>query len=142
MKEIIKYEDLITASGSYPDRLNNLELTIDIKENAKILLEKINSLLNDHNITQAKVSSGFRPSTTNSSIKNAAKKSAHMVCKECDIEDTKDQKLGKLILSKPELLRKYGLFIEDLKSTKGKYTNWIHLDMVERKDRPSRSFIP
>lgn len=142
MKEIITYEDLITASNAYPERLHSTELTIDIKENAKLLLEKVNSLLRELNIAKVKVSSGFRPSNVNSQIANAAKKSAHMICQAVDIIDDKDQTLGKLITSHPEKLRELGLFVEDLGSTKGKNSNWCHIDMVKRSDRPSRTFKP
>jgi uncharacterized protein YcbK (DUF882 family) len=139
---MIQLNDLLTSSGSYPDRAKSKELTKEVLDNAKTLLEKVNSLLKDLGITNVKLSSGFRPSSVNASIANAAKKSAHMICKALDIIDDKDQTIGKLVSSKPELLRKYGLFIEDLGSTKGKNTNWVHLDIVDRKDRPSRSFKP
>ncbi len=142
MKELIKYEDLITASGTYPERLHSTELTIDIKENAKLLLEKVNILLCGLKVPKVGISSGFRPSAVNANTPGSAKRSAHMICQAVDIIDDKDQTLGKLITSHPEKLRELGLFVEDLGSTRGKNTNWVHIDMVKRSDRPSRTFKP
>jgi hypothetical protein len=141
-KEIISLEDLLTSSGSYKDRINSPELTNQLKDNGVLLINKVNQLLTDLNINKVKVSSGFRPSDVNSKTPNAAKRSAHQSCKAVDLMDDKDQSIGHLIASNPGLLRKLGLFMEDLNSTKGQYTNWVHLDYVDRADRPSRIFKP
>jgi len=141
-KEIITLQDLITSSGSYNDRYSSPELTNELKDNGILLINKVNQLLTDLNINKVKVSSGFRPSNVNAKVPNSTKKSAHMTCRAVDLMDDKQQSLGLLIASKPDLLRKYGLFMEDLNSTKGKYTNWVHLDYVDRPDRPSRIFKP
>lgn len=138
MKEIIKIEDYISASGKYPERLKHKELTNEIKDNARKLLAAVNQLLEDLKINNVKVSSGWRPSDVNAAIPNAAKKSSHMSGVALDMVDDKDQTMGKLIAARPDLLRKYNLFIEDLGSTKG----WVHLDQANRSDRPSRSFKP
>lgn len=130
----------LTASKKYPDRANHPEVTDVVTSNATELLTKVCDLLTELEIDpeDKDVSSGFRPSSVNKALANAAKKSLHMTGQAIDIKDT-DGSLGKLIASRPDLLRKYGLFIEDLKSTKG----WVHLDMSKkRSDRPSRSFIP
>lgn len=141
-KEIITLSDLITSSGKYPERAQSSELTQELKENGVKLLIKINQFLKELGITKATTSSGFRTSAANAATANAAKKSLHQKCLAIDILDDKDQSLGKLILSKPELLEKYGLWIEDLNSTKGQNTNWVHLDMGSRTPRKIRSFIP
>lgn len=130
----------LTASNKYPARANHTEVTAEVIINAKDLLNRVSSLLNDlgEDSDNKDVSSGFRPSDVNAKLANAAKKSLHMTGVAIDIKDL-DGSLGKKIASRPDLLRKYGLFIEDLKSTKG----WVHLDMSKtRSDRPSRSFIP
>lgn len=130
----------LTASKKYPERANHPEVTSTVTSNATRLLEKVNALLIELGVNpeEKDVSSGFRPSTVNAAIKGAAKKSLHMLGLAIDIRDT-DGSLGKLIASRPDLLRKYGLFIEDIKYTKG----WVHLDISPtRSDRPSRSFIP
>lgn len=140
--EIISLENYITANGAYPDRLQSIELTKEIKDNAIILLNMINQLLRELGIKEAKVSSGFRPSRVNSSLANAAKKSLHLRGSACDILDDKNQSLGNLIKSRPDLLKKYGLWMEDLSSTKGINNPWVHLDLGTRPDREIRIFIP
>lgn len=117
----------------YPNEYEDSYLT-----NAIILLDKINSLLDELGITETTISSGWRPLSVNNKITNASKKSAHMIGKAIDLKDNSDQHLAKLIASQPELLRKYGLFLENPDSTK----YWIHLDYLVRADRPSRIFNP
>lgn len=136
----ITLKEYLTASNKYPDREKHKEVNSD---NANRLLNAINSFLNE---IKAKgpfvISSGFRPSEVNAQIANAAKKSLHTQCLAIDLLDDKDQTLGKLCASKPDLMRKYGLFLEDLGSTVGKNTNWVHLDLGTRADRESRIFKP
>jgi hypothetical protein len=121
----------------YPD-----EWTEQTKDNALNLLKKVNALLNDLGVQKVKVSSGFRPSEINSGLPNSAKRSLHMFGMAVDIHDDKEQSLGKLIANRPDLLKKYNLWIEDLGSTQGKNSNWTHLDCGNRTDRPSRCFKP
>jgi hypothetical protein len=59
-----------------------------------------------------------------------------------DLLDNKEQSLAKLVQSRPDLLKKYDLWLENPDFTKGKNTNWVHLDMGTRNDRPSRQFNP
>lgn len=114
----------------------------EIQSNAVILLQKVNALLNDLGVTNGDVTSGWRPPSVNSIVTNAAKQSYHMNGMAVDILDDKAQTLVKLVSSRPDLLRKYGLFVEDMNYTRGINTNWCHLDYGTRADRPSRSFIP
>jgi hypothetical protein len=118
------------------------ELTPEILLNITILLEKVNSILWDLKIDSAKVSSGWRPAGINSSVPNAAKRSLHMTGKAIDILDDKSQSLANKILTNPDLLKKYDLWLEDPAHTKGKNTNWVHLDMGNRTERPLRMFKP
>lgn len=113
-----------------------------IQDNAVILLQKVNSLLNDLGITSGNVTSGWRPDTINASTTNAAKQSYHMNGMAVDLLDNHTQDLAKLVASRPDLLRKYGLFMEDMTATRGMNTNWCHLDYGTRSDRPSRTFLP
>lgn len=140
--EIISLENYITANASYPDRLQSIELTTEVKDNAIKLLNMINLLLRELGIKEATVSSGFRTSESNSVTSNAAKKSYHMRGLACDILDDKDQLLGNLIKSKPELLKKYGLWMESLDSTKGHWNCWVHLDLGVRPEREVQVFHP
>lgn len=139
---MITFENYITASGSYPERLKNQELTDELISNANVLISKLNAFLNELGVHDVKISSGFRPSSVNKNVPNAAKKSYHELCMACDIVDDKNQTLAKSILVRPDLLRKYELWIEDPKSTIGKNTNWVHLDYGNRADRSLRLFIP
>lgn len=139
---MISLSDYLTASGEYPEREKSPELTPELKNNAEKLLKAVNAILNDLDIKFGKVSSGFRPAAVNAGIGNAAKKSLHMQCLAIDLLDDKAQSIAKKLAANPDLLRKYGLFLEDLDSTKGKNTNWAHLDLGTRADRPSRIFKP
>ncbi len=118
------------------------DFTQEINNNAIILLDKVNSLLGELGIKTADVTSGWRPEAINSKTANAAKRSAHMIGKAVDILDNENQDLAKLVASRPDLLRKYELFMEDMNSTRGKNTNWCHVDYMSRSDRSSRVFIP
>lgn len=141
----ITVDEYITASNRYPERLKSVELTKDVISNISKLLEKVNALLGDlDKAGPFSVSSGFRPSNVNSNTKNAAKRSMHQNGMAIDIMDDKDQTLAKAIQSRPDLLKKHGLWLEHPDYTKGKNTNWCHLDMDStiRKDRPIRVFIP
>lgn len=139
---MISLSDYLTASGEYPEREKSPELTPELVSNANKLLKAVNSVLAELEVKFGKVSSGFRPAAVNASIGNAAKKSLHMQCLAIDLLDDKGQSLGKKLAANPELLRKYSLFLEDLESTKGKNSNWSHLDLGTRADRPSRIFKP
>lgn len=71
----------------YPD-----ELTEEYKFNTLDLLSRVNKLLeffykaNPKAITR-KVSSGWRPAAINAKVKNAAKRSSHMICMGIDLTD-------------------------------------------------------
>ena len=123
--------------SKYPE-----ELTKEVQENVIILLEKVNALLFELKITKASVSSGWRPAAINASVANSAKKSHHMTGKAVDILDDSSQTLANKILVNPELLKKFNLWLEDPTSTKGKNTNWVHLDIGDRSDRALRMFKP
>ncbi len=133
--EIINLEQYLTASGKYPERIQHEECTKDVKDNAIILLNKVNQLLEELGVKKAVVTSGFRPAAVNANIKGAAKKSLHMLGKAVDIADV-GNKLAHQILARPDLLEKYELWMEDPSCT----PTWCHLDCGTRKDRPLRVF--
>jgi hypothetical protein len=98
----------------------------------------VNSLFNDLKYSKnLKVSSGFRPSAVNANIKNAAKKSAHMIGMALDLEDI-DGSIDELLLKNDILLKKYGLWLEHPDATK----SWCHLDMRDRGKRVANVFRP
>ena len=108
-----------------------------ISDNAILLLKSVNPFLIELGINNAEVSSGWRPNSLNANVPNAAQHSNHTIGKAVDIKDP-DGKLDNLFRAHPELLRKYGLFLESPDSTPG----WSHLDIATRTDRPSRIFNP
>lgn len=134
---MITLKDYLTANGAYPEREHHKELTPELLDNAKKLLEVVNKLLTDLNITQVIVSSGFRPSDVNASLPNSAKKSLHMTCQAIDIADP-DGSLDELLDESDVLLKRYKLWQESPTSTKG----WAHVDMHDRGPRKKNVFLP
>lgn len=141
-KEIVTMLDHATSSGSYPDRVRHPEYTEEVINNTRALLDKVNGLLTELGVEKVRVSSGFRPSGVNAGLSNAAKRSYHMLGKAVDLLDDGNQNLARKISTRPDLLKKYELWLEDPQSTIGKNTNWCHLDDGNRQDRPSRVFKP
>jgi hypothetical protein len=129
---VISLKDYLTASGKYPERES--QATTEVIENAKELLKRVNNLLADLGVKNVSISSGFRPAQANAAI-GGAKKSHHMTGKAIDIAG---DELDKVIMAKPEMLKKYNLWLEHPDATKG----WTHLDMGERSSRPVNIFKP
>lgn len=136
-KEVVKLDQYLSSNNKYPERLQSVELTKEIKDNAVKLLNKINQLLTELKITSVVVSSGYRTSDANAKIPNAAKKSLHMSSLAIDISDP-DGKLDELVSNNDVLLKKYGLWQESPGDTKG----WLHLDCKDRGKRKKNQFKP
>jgi len=134
-KPVITFDMVATSSGKYPDRVKSPDFTEEVKNNIKKLVPKVNALLSDLGIEKASVSSGFRTQASNAATKNASKKSAHMTGEAVDLVDPK-QEIGKKIMSNTALLKKHGLFLEDLSAT----PTWCHLDIKARSERPVNIF--
>lgn len=134
--KMLKQYDVVTSSGKYKDRLMSKELTDDVLRNIDKLCIALNSAFSELGLAFPKVSSGFRTSAANGAA-GGAKKSLHMQGLACDFEDV-DGKLDAALSANPEVLRKYGLFLEDPAAT----PSWSHVDMGQRADRPSRIFKP
>ena len=141
---MITIDEYFTDYVSKQDRrkVYSSQFNPQIQINAEALLIKINALLNDLGMNSSVVTSGWRPPVVNSATPNAATHSGHLNGMACDILDDNKQTLAKLVSSRPDLLKKYELFVEDLNYTRGKFQNWCHIDCLTRNDRPSRSFIP
>jgi type IV secretory pathway VirD2 relaxase len=139
MKDLISLNDILTSSGRYPERLDSQELTEIVKANAEILKTRVNKALEYVGVLEADVSSGFRPSSVNAGVPNAAKKSAHMTCEALDLVDDDKQTLCKLFTR--EVLEKFDLYREDSDFTKGKNTNWCHLQ-TRKTGSGRRIFTP
>lgn len=114
------------------------EWTPEVQNNAKRLLDIVNKFLIELGIDKVEVTSGFRPAAINSSLPNSAKRSYHMIGLAVDLKDNEKQDLARLIKSRPDLLKKYNLWLESPDATK----YWCHLDLGTRTDRSSRIFIP
>jgi hypothetical protein len=122
-KPVITLEKyLMGRADQYPR-----DYTSDIEKNAKTLIQRVNTFLEELGVDKAEVSSGWRPPSINASTKGASKKSSHMTGEAVDLKDDKDQTLAKLILQNKDLLVKHDLYLEDPSSTIGQYTNWVHL---------------
>lgn len=130
---MLTLNDYLSSSGKYLDRA--AYASDEVKKNAEQLLASLNAFLNELNISNVKISSGFRTLEANQSA-GGAKKSLHMEGKAIDLED-KDGKLDELFQNNLELLEKYGLYLEDPDYTK----LWSHIqNNAPRSGR--RIFIP
>lgn len=134
--------DVLTASGRYPARAKDPSLTTAVRANIDRLVSAVNALLDDLGWTgKIDCTSGFRPAAANAKA-GGATQSAHMLGLAVDILDNAEQVLAREIMRNPELLKKHGLWLEHPDHTKGTTTNWCHVDMKERRDRPLRVFKP
>lgn len=139
--EVIDLEAFFSHSGAIKRRDEQYkdEFTKEMLENAQVLLSRVNNLLKFLNISNAKVSSGWRPPSVNATIPGAGKKSAHLTCQAIDILDDKDQSLAKLILKDESILEKFDLYLENPDKTIGKNTNWVHLQIRPASKRVFQS---
>lgn len=118
------------------DTTHKAELTPEIQAQAAKLIPKVNALLADLGLTgPVYVSSGWRPASLNAKVDGAAKASYHTKGMACDLADANGA-IKKLILAKPELLKKHGLWMEDPDKT----VSWCHLDSGTRSARPIQIF--
>ena len=129
---MITRTDYLTASGKYPERMSDPGLTPEIENNIKVLLFRVNMLLDDLGLGEVIVSSGFRPASVNEATKGSASHSCHMDGRAVVIDDD-DWSIKNLITK--DVLTKYNLFMESPDST----STWCHLDI---KQRNNRIFIP
>lgn len=138
---------IITSSGAYPDRAKSPELTPAVLNNIQRLVQAVNALL-DHIQWQSPitVSSGFRTAQSNAQTTSAARRSLHMLGLAVDIMQPKNNNaLAHTIRqaqAKDQILTKLGLWMENPQFTVGENTSWVHLDLGQRADRPSREFNP
>lgn len=122
--------------GQHAAQASDGELTDAIRDNAKITVEKANSLLAEAGMTDGSLRSGWRPAATNAGIPNAAAKSKHMTGQAVDIAD-EDGALDDFCLAHPEVLESIGLWQEHPASTKG----WCHVQIVPPRSG-NRVFYP
>lgn len=124
-------DDLITSSGQYPKRTESDELTDEVRANLIDLHARIVLLLAELDMSPS-ITSGWRTKEA-----NKGRGRYHPLGKAVDLNDPSGAVKFKLIMN-PELLAKYGLWMEHYAATPG----WCHLDTGERKERPVRIFYP
>lgn len=130
---MLTVNDYLSSSGKYLDRAAHA--SDEVKKNAEQLLASLNAFLNELNVFDVKISSGFRTPEANEAA-NGAKKSLHMEGKAIDLED-QDGSLDDLFQNNLELMEKYGLYLENPDYTK----LWSHIqNKAPRSGR--RIFIP
>ena len=122
------------SSEDYFGRMSRIageEPSREIRENASVLLARVNALLMEPELGQfeathdPKVNSGWRTPGYNASIANAAPKSKHMSGEAIDIADP-DNKVGYYLMTHRDLLTKHQLYMENAGAT----LNWLHLQSV------------
>lgn len=114
-------------------------LSSEQEENMDRLLQALDILREKYGKSLV-ISSGYRPAAINSSV-GGAKKSNHIECLAVDFVDDAKQTLGKWCLSNLIVLEELGLYMEDLRHTKGVSTNWVHLQL-KKPLSGKRIFIP
>ena len=127
---ITKSEILMSRDTQYPD-----DYTQEVSDNIDKLLE----CLNKFRVIYGKpmtVSSGWRPAALNATVKNAAKKSNHILGLACDFKDL-DGSLDQYCLDNLDVLESCGLYLESPDKTSG----WSHLQCVPPRSG-SRVFKP
>lgn len=100
------------------------ELTDELRWNAASTVDRVNQLLEAFG-EHRNVNSGWRPAAVNAATPHAAKKSKHMTCQACDLEDM-DGSLDAWCMHNQEALERIGLWLEHPDST----LNWCHIQIV------------
>lgn len=126
---ITKSELLMGRDKQFPK-----EYTKEISDNLDKLLIALNKFRTAYGKSMI-VTSGWRPSSVNSSA-GGAKKSNHMVGLACDFKDT-DGALDEWCLNNLKVLEACGLWLEDPSETPG----WCHLQCTPPKSG-KRVFLP
>lgn len=109
-------------------------LTDELLINATDTVERVNLLLDKFG-EQRSVTSGYRPASINSQV-GGAKKSNHIICKACDLED-KNGRLDEWCMNNKHILEQIGLWLEHPSATQG----WCHVQTVPPKSN-NRVFYP
>lgn len=104
-----------------------------MRDNAVLLLEKVNGLLRDVRFLDPgleaaqlpKITSGWRPAAYNATIPGAALRSRHITGEAVDLADPAGE-LDQFLFDNQGLLAAHGCFMEHPLATK----NWTHLQSV------------
>jgi hypothetical protein len=115
---MLTVNDWLTSSGKYPWRAKHKEVTPKVIDRAQDYVTRLNAVLYDLHIKDAKFSSGFRPSDVNKATPNASKKSKHMTGEAGDLADH-DGSIDHAFLMNQQVLEKHGLYLEHPRHTEG-----------------------
>lgn len=134
IKEAVPYEDYWQKR----DKKYHSDLNDEVVDNSLELMKRVNALLQELGVEQAKVSSGWRPKKLNDELieqgKPAAKKSRHITGEAIDLVDV-GQKISSAVMKDPSILNRHGLWMEDPRSTR----TWVHFDLGKTRD-PKRKY--
>lgn len=117
-------DDVLTSSGKFPKRalLADSYVQANAVETARRVTMMLTSFASVAKETsERKLSSGFRDKQSNAAA-GGAKASCHLFGMAADIED-KDRKFATFCVANEDLLRHFGLWMEDPRYTK----SWVHL---------------
>lgn len=117
------------------------ELTYEIISNAKVTVERANTLLqhfaDDTGIEIAGIASGWRPVGVNAATANAAAGSRHITAEAIDLRDTAHRDLARWSLLHLDLLEDVGMWMEDPQWT----PTWVHWQIQPPGSR-HRVYVP
>lgn len=123
-----------------------------VEANAADLLACVNALLVACGF-KTTCDSGWRPPKYNAELRrlwqttggkegaNTAVFSRHMDGNAIDLRDNADQQIAKYLLANPAVLIAHGLYMEHPSATRGRRTNWCHLQRIPPKSG-NRVFYP
>jgi hypothetical protein len=117
------------------DRDKQVPLTQEQEDNMHKLLTVLDQFRERYG-KPLRISSGYRPAAINAAV-GGATKSNHIMCLAVDFVDDEKQTLGKWCLANLSILEELGLYLEDLRHTKG----WVHLQ-IKKPRSGNRIFIP
>lgn len=117
------------------DRRYAAELSTELRANAAVTVERANALLAIAGMKRG-VNSGWRPAAVNASIRNASKRSKHMLCLAIDLDDD-DNSLDAWCMSHLAELERLGLWLEHPSAT----PRWCHVQTVPPRSG-NRVFYP
>lgn len=114
---------LITLEQYLMGRDKLAPLTAEMLEDALTMVERANLLLKAFGMYRD-ITSGYRPEAINSKVKNAAKKSNHILCRATDFQD-RDGHLDHYCMNHQQKLIEIGLWLEHPSGTPG----WCHVQI-------------
>lgn len=117
------------------DKTHKNEYTQEVSDNIDKLLIPLNKFREIYGKPMT-VSSGWRPPSLNATVKNAAKKSNHMLGLACDFVDSGGE-LDAFCMKNLNVLEELGLYLEHPDATQG----WSHFQCVSPKSG-NRVFRP